>query len=407
MKSVRCSLLVAGVMTSLATAVAVLPVHRPPAGDSECDTTNTVVFDRTDAAFSVRTMVIQDTDKQRMLVLTDSTDHSRPCQLRWWLDHNPQGVIQCSTGAAASGHAEESSSGANGTAACLPGGCLADVSHVELGYVRTMLVSAAYAPVLPRARLSAICIALGCRTRITHTHVPGTFLEDGGAPSSQPGKPREVHWAPRARAQKMLVIGLGTSTMALWLRRNLPDTELHVAELLPGVAAAAPCFGLNANDPKLHIHVGDGREFLAGSADGSYDSILVDAFDANASLPVCFRTQEFFAVARRKLAAGGALVLNLLLGGKDSLRVVRSLKTQFDDDRVFVGEAPGAEGIQNIVTAFATGSLRGPGASPASPPAATTKWLADARFRPIRSDAFKGVAVLEDTTVCPATHGKL
>jgi spermidine synthase len=188
--------------------------------------------------------------------------------------------------------------------------------------------------------------------------------------------------------------------MALWLRRSLPDTELHVAELLPSVAASAPCFGLDTKDPNLHIHVGDGRGFLAGSNDNSYDSILVDAFDDNASLPVCFRTHEFFALARRKLATGGALVLNLL-NSKDSLGVLRSLKSQFDDDRVFVGEAPGAQGIQNIIAAYATGSLRGKAAATVSPPSQATAWLAAAHFRPLKAGALDSVAALEDSALCP------
>lgn len=397
MKSLLCGSLVAGVCWSAASAVAVLP-----AVVSECDTTNKVVFERTDTEFHVRTMVVEDSDRQRMLVLTDSVDVSRPCQLRWWLDHNPQGVVQCRADAGpAEGPGAGSSATRNLTTGCPPGGCLADASRIELGYVRTMLVSALYVPGPPRARLSAICVALGCRTRITKTRIPGDALLEERRP--QP----EANWAPRPSARRILVIGLGSSTMALWLRHNLPDTELHVAELLPSVAAAAPCFGLEG-DPKLHIHVGDGRQFLAGSADGTYDSILVDAFDDNASLPVCFRTQNFFGLARRKLAPGGSLVLNLLLSGKDSLRVLRSLTSHFNDDRVYVGDAPGAEGIQNIVTAFAPVSLRASGnrAQKVSPPTQAASWFAAARFRPLRVKSYNGAAPLEDSATCPGALWK-
>merc|ERR1719473_1063214 len=106
--------------------------------------------------------------------------------------------------------------------------------------------------------MSALCIELGCRSRITRTRVVGTLLE--AAP--------EAKWTTRAPLERVLVIGLGSSTMALWLRNHLPDTELHVAELVPGVAAAAPCFGLDSQskqDKQLHLHVGDGRSALENS----------------------------------------------------------------------------------------------------------------------------------------------
>merc|ERR1719321_2190884 len=138
--------------------------------------------------------------------------------------------------------------------------------------------------------------------------------------------------------------------MANWFRQKLPSVELHVAELVPGVVEAAPCFGLNVSDPKLHLHVQDGREFLRQSKDGDYDAILVDAFDKNASLPKCFKTEEFFGLARTKLASGGALSFNLLQFPKDSARVLKSLVRNFPQDHVWVGDAPGAQGIQEVIT---------------------------------------------------------
>merc|ERR1719359_2108917 len=169
--------------------------------------------------------------------------------------------------------------------------------------------------------MSAICIELGCRSRITHTHV-GTLLETA----------REVQWAPRPRLQRVLIIGLGSSTMANWMRQQLPDTELHVAELVPAVAAAAPCFGLDSasgKDARLHLHVGDGRSALEKFEDGNFDAILVDAFAHDASLPPCFRTSEFFAIARKKLLPGGALSFNLWSDGKSKGRIVKALTKSF------------------------------------------------------------------------------
>lgn len=352
--------------------------------DSDC---NKVVFDSLDKDLHVRTMVVEDSSRQRMLVLTAENDTSMPCKPRWWLDHNPQGVVQCM------GNSSGSPTTRTGKAtSCDLLQCKANAADVQLGYVRTMLASAIFAP--EPHTMSAICIELGCRSRITRQRV-GTLLETG-----------KVQWAPRNRIQRVLIIGLGSSTMALWMRQQLPEAELHVAELVPGVATAAPCFGLDTasgHDARLHMHVGDGRAVLSESGDGQFDAILVDAFDHDASLPPCFRTSEFFAIARKKLLPGGALSFNLWSDGKSKQRIVKALTKSFDTSRVWVGDAPGAEGIQEVVTAFAPGH-------PASKVGADTReqangrarnWWGAARYRNLHIQALEEVQSFEDATECP------
>lgn len=313
-----------------------------------------------------------------MLVLTPDADTSEPCELKWWLDHNPQGMVKCASGSAPV---------ATGSGACAPENCKSDPGHVELGYVRTMLASAIFEP--QTHEMSAICVEMGCRSRIVRTRVAGTLLE--AAPT--------VRWSARPTPKRIFVIGLGTSTMALWLRAALPHTELHVAELSPSVVAAAPCFGLNTSDPLLHLHTGDGRKVLEGSAERSYDAILVDAFDSNASLPDCLATQEFFALAGRKLAAGGALSLNLI-ANEGMLNVVKSLTSNFESKKVFVGQAPGAEGIQQVITAFAPGRA-GLGAGTASEQA--HRWFDAAQYHHLHNAAELGkVHAFKDAAKCPA-----
>lgn len=381
----------AAVLATLVSRVSALVVAPAASEASDC---NNVVFDRVDADLHVRTMVVEDNNRQRMLVLTAENDTSMPCKPRWWLDHNPQGVVQCLGTDAGAVNASASK-----VDSCDVSRCKADAANVQLGYVRTMLASAIFVP-QPHT-MSAICIELGCRSRITRQRI-GALLEG----ETLLKKATTVQWAPRTRVQRVLIIGLGSSTMALWVRQQLPDTELHVAELVPGVAAAAPCFGLDSQskqDKQLHLHVGDGRSVLQGGLDGKFDAVLVDAFDHDASLPPCFRTKEFFAIARSKLAPGGALSFNLFSDGKSKMRIVKALTASFDPSHIWVGNAPGAEGIQEVVTAFAPGHPAALVGAHTDGPAngSARRWWGAAHYRQLRSLALKDEKAFEDVTECP------
>merc|ERR1719478_851395 len=118
-----------------------------------------------------------------MLVLTAPNDTSMPCTPRWWLDHNPQGVVQC-LGNASSGQGTNTGK----SVACDVAQCKADAADVQLGYVRTMLASAMFVPQVHT--ISAICIELGCRSRIQKARV-GTLLETD-----------KVQWIPRPRIKR-------------------------------------------------------------------------------------------------------------------------------------------------------------------------------------------------------------
>jgi len=350
------------------------------------DHCDAVLLDQNETGLDVRTLVVQSAGGARSLVLTSQNDTSKPCKVVWWLEHNPQGMVKC-LGSAPTKTGDS----------CAHAQCQVDPLDITLGYVCTMLASAVFSPA-PRQdtkKLSTLCIGMGCRSSITRAPFPHSFLQSQTAPERP-----DRHWLPRAQrpGAQILVIGLGSSTLALWLRRQLPDVELHVAELLPGVVQAAPCFGLNVNDPKLHLHVSDGRAFLQHSADGQFDAILIDAFDTTASLPACFRTQEFFALAKRKLAPGGAMSFNLL-ENEESKRVLKSLSSNFETGQVWIGAAPGAEGIQEVVTAFNPGRSSEGRASEA--PAPAKDWYDAASYRLVSEHALSGITSFDDSSECP------
>jgi spermidine synthase len=83
--------------------------------------------------------------------------------------------------------------------------------------------------------------------------------------------------------RKALLIGLGAASLTKFLYRHFPLTKLTVVEIEPAVVHAARQFFKLPEDPqRLNIVIADGVEFMAGN-DKSWDLILVDGFDADAS----------------------------------------------------------------------------------------------------------------------------
>lgn len=384
--------------------------------NSDCEK---VLFDKSDDNLKVRTLCVQDSQGQRSMILTGIDDQSMPCQLAWWLDHNPQGLAKCAVVPDDDNSTKALAKDGNGVACANAPPCDPDVDDITNGYVRTMLASALYAPQVqqPKKVLSTICIEEGCRSKVSKVEIDLDLMQTSGHPRrlldklKKQRKARKQHhltrnvmkkrsakstvltanvtWELRSKPAKIAVIGLGSSTMATWFRKYLPDVELHVAELVPAVAEVAPCFGLDTSDSGLTLHVQDGRQFLRQSSDGAYDVILVDAFDKDAGLPKCFKTEEFFDLAKAKLAPGGALSFNLLEFPKDSPRVVKSLMRSFPRDNIWVGEAPGSVGVQEVITAFNTGTPSETQSFPEGIPGHAKEWLHSAKYAPIHYELSK------------------
>jgi hypothetical protein len=399
---------------------------------SDCEK---VLFDKSDENLKIRTLCVQDTVGQRSMILTGIDDTSMPCQLSWWLDHNPQGLAKCAVvpdGDTVSNSTKKLDSAATGLACADSPPCNSDVDEITNGYVRTMLSSAFYAPHVEQAKkvLSTICIEEGCRSTISKVELDVDLVQTSSHPrplldklkkqrkaqrqhrhgknvmkkSSKPAAPANRTWEVRSMPAKIAVIGLGSSTMALWFRKHLPGVELHVAELVPAVAEVAPCFGLNTSDPGLHLHVQDGRQFLQQSSDGAYDAILVDAFDKDAGLPKCFKTEEFFDLAKTKLAPGGALSFNLLDFPKDSPRVVKSLLRSFHRDNVWFGEAPGSVGVQEVITAFNAGTPTETQQFSEGVPGRVKEWFHSAKYAPIHYDLSKYDGIQDRVLGCSSKY---
>ncbi|MBI4003592.1 MAG: fused MFS/spermidine synthase [Candidatus Omnitrophica bacterium] len=109
--------------------------------------------------------------------------------------------------------------------------------------------------------------------------------------------------------QSVLVIGLG-SGVTLGQAGRHPVTTLHCAELDPAVIEAARFFKAQNDgvhdDPRVTIFPADGRNFLLASP-RQYDVIISEPSNPWMSGIGYLFTQEFYRLAKRRLAPGGLM----------------------------------------------------------------------------------------------------
>lgn len=133
-----------------------------------------------------------------------------------------------------------------------------------------------------------------------------------------------VYAQPYAR---MVHIGVGAGNMAGYVVRTFPaavveavDIDRHAVEL------GARHFGL-APHPRLHLHIEDGRRWLAASNE-PFDVLMLDAYD-DRSIPPALMDAGFFSIAAARLAPGGVLMQNVYLPIVDLKRLLAALRASF------------------------------------------------------------------------------
>lgn len=114
------------------------------------------------------------------------------------------------------------------------------------------------------------------------------------------------HEAP----SRVLMIGLGGGSLAKFIHRRMPETAVEVIEVSPRVVAIArQCFLVPPDDARFRVIVGDGAAHVAESGPGA-DVIMVDGYDGDSQVEE-LSNRKFYDACRRRLNAGGVLVVNL------------------------------------------------------------------------------------------------
>lgn len=120
-------------------------------------------------------------------------------------------------------------------------------------------------------------------------------------------------WLPGKGPLRILILGNAAGTMSRFLRIHAGGREIGIdgVEIDPAVTEVSRAtMGLRDEDHRTIVHA-DGRAFLRGCAEGTYDAIFLDAYARQVSIPPALATREFFELARTRLREGGLLVCNI------------------------------------------------------------------------------------------------
>ncbi len=183
----------------------------------------------------------------------------------------------------------------------------------------------------------------------------------------------------QAKAQNVLMIGGAGCTLGTLLTRA--HSNVTIVDVNPASFVVARAhFGLPES---VTCHVAEGEIFMRGDT-GLYDAIVIDAFHGD-FVPSHLKTPEFFALARERLAPGGAVFANILIQNDfDDCadRLAKAMKSAWTDVRVL--DTPGIKDRNAIVMAGGVSQLREPEllAQPQINAKAIKKDLGGLKFRP-------------------------
>lgn len=109
---------------------------------------------------------------------------------------------------------------------------------------------------------------------------------------------------------RILYVGLGGGAMPMHAREVFPGARIEVVEIDPLVVEVAQRYFGFRPDEALSVHTADGRDFIEGAAPGSWDLVVLDAYNDD-SVPRALVTRTFLEAVRRALSSTGVVVANL------------------------------------------------------------------------------------------------
>jgi spermidine synthase/predicted MFS family arabinose efflux permease len=133
--------------------------------------------------------------------------------------------------------------------------------------------------------------------------------------------------ALRPNPKRVLVIGLSIGSWN-YLLSGFPGVEqIDVVEINPGylqLIAEYPKQSEVMNDPRVRLHIGDGRRFLRKIPEGTYDLVVMNTSFHWRAYASMLLSKEFLTLARSRMAPGGLLAFNTT-GSRDALYTAASV----------------------------------------------------------------------------------
>ena len=111
--------------------------------------------------------------------------------------------------------------------------------------------------------------------------------------------------------KRVLLIGGAAMSFPKDLLRERPELQIDVVEIDPGMTSLAKQYFQLDEKPGFRIFHEDGRRFLNRVERGSYDLIILDAFNSLLFVPFHLSTLEFVRHIQRALTPKGVMVANV------------------------------------------------------------------------------------------------
>jgi spermidine synthase len=129
------------------------------------------------------------------------------------------------------------------------------------------------------------------------------------------------------RVDQLLMLGLGAGTFTTAAYRALPNISIDAVELSPVVVRIAREFFRLPDLPAYRVHLADGWAFLKRSK-GRWDVIFLDIF-VEETTPDLMLSKQAYSLVKRRLSAGGVLIVNLAVEGDEEDRSLTALTAVF------------------------------------------------------------------------------
>lgn len=175
-----------------------------------------------------------------------------------------------------------------------------------------------------------------------------------------------LHLAPALarHRRRVLFVGSGGAVSVHQFAKVYPGIAIDLVERDPAVVELARTWFALGTIPRLAVHIADGVPFIRNAWPGSWDIVVIDAYDAS-DCASAFLQYDFLSALHRVLEPGGAVAFNVmgaLRGPGPVSALVASARAVFEKVRVLPvidpDESYSADALRNVVVVAIRGDVQ-------------------------------------------------